>query len=650
MAGILDELVLVLDLDSKDFRAGELAVVAGIDRLTELMEQAAAKFDDGGKKTSQSLDKTAKKATQTGKEMEAAGKKAASFFSDIRTQVLALAGVSLSLAGIKNFVTGFTGKLNELTIQADAFGMSAKSLDGWTKAGQAFGVSSNEIVGAFSRINDAKAKLRSGKGLDPSLQMLMQAAGQAGINIDIGQDSTESLIRKQAEIFPRLTKDQQQTYGSSLGWGYAGQQWLSSGHATRDVDLFTSRSGVTDEAIAAVRRFRAEWAGLEQSFEKTGYILFSSLLPYIERFNNWLSGIANWMASHPDEMKAKVDSFLSVVGNIAGVADDAAQAVGGWKNAILLLVGVGVGGKLLGFLSLFTNKIGGLSGAIALAMAASAWNKFDEAEENAHRVGKSTGEYLVEETKRRAKEHASSGNTITDHILEWWSKATTGNAAVTLSPEQEATQRMLRNARFPLMNGNSAAQLPRGIRNNNPGNLNFAGQAGAVKEGGPNGRFAVFSSMSEGIAALYRQLQLYMKRGVNTVSGIVKKYAPAADGNNVAGYISALTRQLGVSADQKLDSGNLQQMISLMNGIITHENGKGYITPQQIAASLPRPGAQLSAQTYGGTSSNTVTQSTHIGTLNVTTNAKNVQGITDDAHRKISRSSLAMNYASGVSG
>ncbi|KXQ88112.1 hypothetical protein, partial [Escherichia coli] len=42
---------------------------------------------------------------------------------------------------------------------------------------------------------------------------------------------------------------------------------------------------------------------------------------------------------------------------------------------------------------------------------------------------------------------------------------------------------------------NRSAYLSRGIRNNNPGNLNFAGQKGATLESGPNARFASFPTM-----------------------------------------------------------------------------------------------------------------------------------------------------------
>jgi hypothetical protein len=73
---------------------------------------------------------------------------------------------------------------------------------------------------------------------------------------------------------------------------------------------------------------------------------------------------------------------------------------------------------------------------------------------------------------------------------------------------------------------------PRGIRNNNPGNINFAHQAGAKLEDGPGGRFAVFATMEEGISALARQIHLFVGRGINTVNAIISKYAPPSDNNN----------------------------------------------------------------------------------------------------------------------
>lgn len=65
-------------------------------------------------------------------------------------------------------------------------------------------------------------------------------------------------------------------------------------------------------------------------------------------------------------------------------------------------------------------------------------------------------------------------------------------------------------------------------KNNNPGNLIYVGQYGAVSgEGG----FAKFASYQDGLQALYNQIQLYASRGL-TIQGMMDIYAPAGHGTN----------------------------------------------------------------------------------------------------------------------
>ncbi len=118
-----------------------------------------------------------------------------------------------------------------------------------------------------------------------------------------------------------------------------------------------------------------------------------------------------------------------------------------------------------------------------------------------------------------------------------------------------------------------SAYLSRGIRNNNPGNLNFAGQKGATLESGPNARFASFPTMLEGIAALDRQVMLYLKRGKNTIDQIIDIYAPSSDGNNTSSYKSYLSQYTGLGVKEKIDGSNFNVMKKLIQGIINHENG-----------------------------------------------------------------------------
>ncbi|WP_345790204.1 transglycosylase SLT domain-containing protein [Serratia surfactantfaciens] len=643
MAMVLDELVLALGIDDKNFSAGEQAVVAGLDRLTAVMENVAQAFDTGEKKSSEALDKTGKKADKTAKDMEASGKKAASFFSSIRAQVLALAGVTLSLGGLKSFVTGFTSNLNQLATAADAFGMSAKSLDGWTKAGEAFGVNANEIVGAFSRINDAKARLKSGLGLDPQLQSLLLAANQAGANIDLGRDGTEDIVRKLAAAFPNLNKDQQQAYGSELGYGYAAQQWFGSGHALRDVDRFTARSGVDDQSIAAARKFRQQWAEISQAFEKTGYILFNALLPYIKQFNAWLNDLANWMAQHPDEIKAALQGVFDVLSNIVGVAGEAANAVGGWQNAILLLVSASVGGKLL---SLFKGLSGALMGPAGLIAALVALEEF---------VIKPLEEKYPA-LKNNPVADALNNLPFSDKVEGWgksahdWVKDTFGinlprgdgygqdqaptqfAQSVRRPQPTKAGEEMLAWLQPKLSKLEETFGLPAGLLRSMV-ITESGGDTQAVSKAGAKGPFQFMPGTAKDFGLVGDDV-----------------FDPEKSAHAAARYMSQLLKMFDGDLGKALAAYNWGQGNVERKGLgAAPQETREYVP--KVLSNLPQPGAGMAAQARQpvGGSQSTITETTHIGTLQVNSPADSTKGIIDDARQKINRSSLVGAYASGVS-
>lgn len=126
-----------------------------------------------------------------------------------------------------------------------------------------------------------------------------------------------------------------------------------------------------------------------------------------------------------------------------------------------------------------------------------------------------------------------------------------------------------------------ALATKRGERNNNPGNLNFAGQAGASLER-PGGRFARFETAFDGLRALARQLMLYAGRGINSVEKIISTWAPASDNNNTTAYIRAVSQRLGVDPRAALNMSDPQTMSALMSSIIQHENGRNIYSRELI--------------------------------------------------------------------
>ncbi len=113
---------------------------------------------------------------------------------------------------------------------------------------------------------------------------------------------------------------------------------------------------------------------------------------------------------------------------------------------------------------------------------------------------------------------------------------------------------------------------PRGIRNNNPGNLVYVGQTGASKEA--NGRFATFASAQEGLNALAAQLRRYGQRGLNSIQSIVNTYAPASE-NNTGAYANYLAEKMGIDTNTQFDvNSDPAALAALIRGIVEYENGR----------------------------------------------------------------------------
>src|SRR5580704_12703219 len=116
------------------------------------------------------------------------------------------------------------------------------------------------------------------------------------------------------------------------------------------------------------------------------------------------------------------------------------------------------------------------------------------------------------------------------------------------------------------------ASAPRGIRNNNPLNIEdgqFArGQPGYA---GSDGRFAKFETPEHGVSAADKLLNSYQaNQGLNTINGIVGRWAPSTDGNNTKAYAAHVAAQMGIGPNDPIPPAMRPQLIAAM---AAHENG-----------------------------------------------------------------------------
>lgn len=113
--------------------------------------------------------------------------------------------------------------------------------------------------------------------------------------------------------------------------------------------------------------------------------------------------------------------------------------------------------------------------------------------------------------------------------------------------------------------------VPRGIRNNNPGNLmgtGFNGGTGVDDKG-----YSTFDTPENGLRAMSIDLRNQQDlHGLNTISGIIGKYAPPGS-NDTAAYIKTVSTETGFAPDEKLDMHDPKVIASLQTAMIKHENG-----------------------------------------------------------------------------
>lgn len=120
--------------------------------------------------------------------------------------------------------------------------------------------------------------------------------------------------------------------------------------------------------------------------------------------------------------------------------------------------------------------------------------------------------------------------------------------------------------------------LPRGIRNNNPGNVERKGDWRKWQGLHPeqtDDRFLVMVGPEWGIRMIKRILLNYKKLyGLATVKGLINRWAPPVE-NDTAAYYRVVAKKLGVSPDEEIDLQDLETMKGLVKAIIQHENGPG---------------------------------------------------------------------------
>jgi len=133
----------------------------------------------------------------------------------------------------------------------------------------------------------------------------------------------------------------------------------------------------------------------------------------------------------------------------------------------------------------------------------------------------------------------------------------------------------------------SKSAYPRGLRNNNPGNLKYFSSNQWKGQIGSDGVFARFINIAYGIRAWGIDIKGDIKKGKNTIEKLIYEFAPPTE-NKTEIYIDTVSSRSGISRKQLLNPSN-STLLKLAKGFFAVELGlpyANYISDNDIAEGL----------------------------------------------------------------
>ena len=563
MANVIDSLLVTLGLDPSGFKKGTKEAEQATDSLGK-------KTEEGAKRTNEAEKKLAEAQASRTKRLNEQAKKTVDGFAKARNELLLFLSLFTAGKGMVEFAGATVTNVANLERLSEVVGTGINNLAAWQLAAKNTGGSAEEMAGQILKASQEVSAFHNGiasQGISGFLAL--------GGHTDELKDSQTYLMGMSRVIHDMIGK-----YGESRAFQFASQRMgiglnefnllkLGTEELQKQLAINAQITGLDAKKGEQAKEMQRRWNNLTESFSQTGRTILFALTPALEELGVHLQRVAQWAIDHKETIKGWVDDSVAAVKKFAGAADEAAQSVGGWKVVLEALIGLKAA-------SMFLE----LAGAIAKVAAA---------------LG-ALSEYAP---LLRLLSTVGAGLEMIFH-----------SDNLNQGEDEEVRTMVLQNA-------------PRGVRNNNPGNVKYGAFAKSQGATGtdPEG-FAIFASMEEGKAAEVALLNQYLKNKYDTIRKIVTKYAPPSE-NDTAAYIDDVVKKSGIGADTALTAQNLG---ALSQAIFVHENGAKY------------------ASSYTSTHS----AETNIGQITINTQAKDANGVAGGLRDALSNQNLAWQINTGV--
>lgn len=595
MATLIDSLVVAVGFDTKGLKKGIGEVTAGMKGVRGDVKRL-------------------------GDDFERANKRAADSFKSVRNEVLSLLAVFTAGVGLKNFVGNTITGAASLGRMSKNLDISTRELYAWQKAAERAGGTAEGITAQLQESARSVGEFRLGQANGST-----QAFFRFGGNVDDLKDGNRYLLAR-AKIVADLYKTDKAralVVSQQLGIDQSVYDLIKQGPAAIE-DLLSAqrkRAAVTEADAVAADKLRIKFLDFRDSLESTSMKIVLRLQPALERLLAWFGQIADWIDLHQDDIAQWVDNATTAVIKFVDSANKAAEAVGGWQNVLLALVGLKVAGLVTNLVSL-AAALGGVGGGLAkIAGSAGALRVLGPLGLLAYSPDLNTGED-AELARRRSMgptidtpgntDRGSAAGVVAWLMKRGWSREQAIGIAANLQQESQFDPEMIGD------NGKAygIAQWHKDRQQ---------------KFKDVMGKDIVGSSVEDQLQFLDWEL-----RNVKYLGGDKLKMETTASG--AAGVVSKYYERPKEQVEEMRKRGVLADQITRVLGAGNATSAAA----NAAAASAYRPG-QLAGSVTGDT-----TSSVHIGTLNVNTQATDAAGIARDIKPAVQRYNFASMANTGV--
>lgn len=107
-----------------------------------------------------------------------------------------------------------------------------------------------------------------------------------------------------------------------------------------------------------------------------------------------------------------------------------------------------------------------------------------------------------------------------------------------------------------------------------PGDVGLSNNVGNIRPTGATSGFNSYDSPQAGLQAIDDNLSAYgSKHGINTLSGVISRWAPPDDNNDTQSYITDVSNRIGLDPNQPIDLSDPVTRHAIATGIMIHEKG-----------------------------------------------------------------------------